>query len=308
MEVGGDYFDVLPLPDGRLALALGDVTGKGTSAVMLMAMIKTALLAQVSADPEPGAVLLALNALALELMQGQLMTFFYAVYDPATRTLTYANAGHLYPYIRRAAGSLESIGTGGLPLGAYGLLGHTPGAVTLAPGDLLVIFSDGIVEATDTDRQLFGFERLEEMLRRLDPRDRAAAARRGRGGPRAHLRGRRAPGRRDPAHRPRRAGPALSLAAPARRAGEFQVWSSASGITLVSPTTGMKLVSPPQRGTTCMCRCPAMPAPAASPRFMPTLKPCGRYSAVSAATMRCKRAIISAHSAGVSRPTSRRWR
>jgi GAF domain-containing protein len=170
MEVGGDYFDVLPLPDGRLALALGDVTGKGTSAVMLMAMIKTALLAQVSADPEPGAVLLALNALAMELMQGQLMTFFYAVYDPATRTLSYANAGHLYPYIRRAAGRLESIGTGGLPLGAYGLLPHAPATASLAPGDLLVIFSDGIVEATDANRQLFGFDRLEEMLRRLDPR------------------------------------------------------------------------------------------------------------------------------------------
>ena len=174
MEVGGDYYDVVALPDGRLALALGDVTGKGTSAVMLMAMIKTALLSQVANDPQPLAVLRALNTLANEYMQGQLMTFFYALYDPATRSLVYGNAGHLYPYIRRANGQLDSLDVSGLPLGADPEVLVEPAGATLGPDDLLVLFSDGIVEAMSDSRELFGFDRLEALLRAtpcaIDPR------------------------------------------------------------------------------------------------------------------------------------------
>ena len=169
MEVGGDYFDVLPLADGRLALALGDVTGKGTAAVMLMAMIKTALFSQVSADPTPAAVITALNTLAVDFMQGQLMTFFYALYDPAGRTLTYANAGHLFPYVRRADGTLDSLGLGSLPIGALPALVPKGGEARLAPGDLLVLFSDGIVEAVSDDGELFSFERLEALLLQAGP-------------------------------------------------------------------------------------------------------------------------------------------
>ncbi len=169
MEVGGDYFDVLPLADGRVALAIADVTGKGTSAVMLMAMIKTALIAQVAADPRPEAVIAALNTLAVELMHGQLVTFFYALYDPEARRLAYGNAGHLYPYVRRAGGALESLETGDLPLGAALLLDPGAATVTLAPGDLLVLFSDGIVEATDAAGRLFSFDRLEGLLAAADP-------------------------------------------------------------------------------------------------------------------------------------------
>ncbi|MGI8588037.1 MAG: GAF domain-containing protein [Chloroflexia bacterium] len=165
MEVGGDYFDVLPLPDGRLGLALGDVTGKGTSAVMLMAMIKTALLSQIEADPAPQAVLAALNALAVEYMQGRLMTFFYGLYDPTTHSLSYGNAGHLYPYIRRADGTLESLDQGGLPLGAHLDPGDATPTAEVRPGDLLVFFSDGIVETMDETDALFGFDRLESLLR-----------------------------------------------------------------------------------------------------------------------------------------------
>ncbi|HUS16290.1 MAG TPA: GAF domain-containing protein, partial [Chloroflexia bacterium] len=169
MEVGGDYYDAVPLSDGRLALALGDVTGKGTSAVMLMAMIKTALLAQVSADPAPLAVIAALNTLAVEYMQGQMMTFFYALYDPATRMLAYGNAGHPYPYVRRADGRLDSLEDGGFPLGAGPVLELTAGQTTLRAGDLLVLFSDGIIEAANARRELFSFDRLERLLRDVDP-------------------------------------------------------------------------------------------------------------------------------------------
>ncbi len=174
MEVGGDYYDVVALPDGRLALALGDVTGKGTSAVMLMAMIKTALLSQVANDPQPLAVLRALNTLANEYMQGQLMTFFYALYDPPSRRLAYGNAGHLYPYIRRADGRLDSLDESGLPLGAEAEVLVDSAGVTLGTDDLLVLFSDGIVEAMNDDREMFGFDRLEALLRAtptdVDPR------------------------------------------------------------------------------------------------------------------------------------------
>jgi GAF domain-containing protein len=97
MEVGGDYFDVLPLPDGRVAIALGDVTGKGTAAVMITAMIKMAILSQIQTDPAPAAVFIALNNLTGEFLHDRLMTFFYGLWNPADNTLRYFNAGHLFP-------------------------------------------------------------------------------------------------------------------------------------------------------------------------------------------------------------------
>jgi serine phosphatase RsbU (regulator of sigma subunit) len=165
MEVGGDYFDVLPLPDGRVALALGDVTGKGTAAVMITSMIKTALLSQVALDPAPAAIFNALYLLAREFLHDRLMTFFYGLWDPAAETLFYFNAGHLFPYVRRANGQIDTLEQSGLPLGAIMGVEQDLGWMPLHAGDSFVCFSDGIVEAEDATGQMFGFNRLEAFLR-----------------------------------------------------------------------------------------------------------------------------------------------
>ena len=165
MEVGGDYFDVLPLPDGRVALALGDVTGKGTAAVMITSMIKTALLTQVALDPAPAAVFNALYMLAREFLHDRLMTFFYGLWDPAEETLFYFNAGHLFPYIRRTNGQLDTLEQSGLPLGAVMGVEQDLGWMPMHAGDSFVCVSDGIVEADDANGKMFGFTRLETLLR-----------------------------------------------------------------------------------------------------------------------------------------------
>jgi sigma-B regulation protein RsbU (phosphoserine phosphatase) len=165
MEVGGDYFDVLPLPDGRVALALGDVTGKGTAAVMITSMIKTALLSQVALDPAPAAIFNALYMLAREFLHDRLMTFFYALWDPAAETLFYFNAGHLFPYVLRANGQLDTLEQSGLPLGAVMGVEQDLGWMPMYPGDSFVCVSDGIVEADDANGKMFGFTRLETFLR-----------------------------------------------------------------------------------------------------------------------------------------------
>jgi GAF domain-containing protein len=165
MEVGGDYFDVLPLPDGRVALALGDVTGKGTAAVMITSMIKTALLSQVALDPAPAAIFNALYLLAREFLHDRLMTFFYGLWDPAAETLFYFNAGHLFPYVRRANGQIDTLEQSGLPLGAVMGVEQDLGWMPLHAGDSFICFSDGIVEAEDATGQMFGFNRLEAFLR-----------------------------------------------------------------------------------------------------------------------------------------------
>lgn len=167
-EVGGDFYDVLALEDGRLAVAVGDVAGHGVSSGLVMSMAKSALAVQVTFDPDVAAVFNTLNRTVYQTARKRLLaTLCYALLDPVQRELVYASAGHLYPYRITAEGQVQALESVAYPLGVRGRLDVEPRTTKLAPGDTLFLFSDGLVEARpEGSDQLFGFERLEQSLAR----------------------------------------------------------------------------------------------------------------------------------------------
>jgi hypothetical protein len=168
-EVGGDFYDVLALEDGRLAVAVGDVAGHGVSSGLVMSMAKSALAVQVTFNPEVGAVFETLNRMVYQTARKRLLaTLCYALLDPARGELLFASAGHLYPYRISAAGKVDGLGSAGCyPLGVRRSLQIQQRAAHLEPGDLLFLFSDGLVEARrEASDEPFGFERLEQSLAR----------------------------------------------------------------------------------------------------------------------------------------------
>jgi hypothetical protein len=167
-EVGGDFYDVLALEDGRLALAVGDVAGHGVSSGLIMSMAKSALAVQVTFDPEVAAVFNTLNRTVYQTARKRLLTTLcYAVLDPRRMELLYASAGHLHPYRITATGRVDPLESIAYPLGVRGELSVIPRTARLSPGDALFLFSDGIVEARrEGSDEMFGFERLEESLAR----------------------------------------------------------------------------------------------------------------------------------------------
>ncbi|HEX6862326.1 MAG TPA: PP2C family protein-serine/threonine phosphatase, partial [Thermoanaerobaculia bacterium] len=167
-EVGGDFYDVLALEDGRLAVAVGDVAGHGVSSGLVMSMAKSALAVQVTFDPNVVAVFDTLNRTVFQTARKRLLaTLCYALLDPRKRELIYASAGHLFPYRITAEGRVEALESIAYPLGVRGNLEVEPRTTSLSPGDTLFLFSDGLIEARpEGSEQLYGFERLEQSLAR----------------------------------------------------------------------------------------------------------------------------------------------
>lgn len=165
-EVGGDFYDVLALEDGRLAVAVGDVAGHGVSSGLVMSMAKSALAVQVTFDPDVSAVFNTLNRTVYQTARKRLLaTLCYALLDPARRELVYASAGHLFPYRVTVEGMVEALESVAYPLGVRGHLRVEPKTARLSAGDTLFLFSDGIVEARpEGSEEVFGFERLEQSL------------------------------------------------------------------------------------------------------------------------------------------------
>jgi serine phosphatase RsbU (regulator of sigma subunit) len=165
-EIGGDYFDFLTQPTGEIGIAFGDVSGHGLSSGIVMAMAKSALLVQVDYDASPRAVLTVLNEIVMKTAPKRiLMTFFFGLLDPRTQTLRFSSAGHLDPYVYRAAtGKVEALSSWGFPLGVKRREPFREHSVEFAPGDRLVLYSDGLIEAIDDDGEPYGFERFEKML------------------------------------------------------------------------------------------------------------------------------------------------
>lgn len=162
-EIGGDYYGFHPLDDGRVAIAVGDASGHGMAAGLLMAIANAALGAAIDLDPEPASVLDAVNRTLVRTGgKRAFMTLFYGVLDPASGVLRFANAGHPFPLLRCDQGLVE-LGEGALPLGLWPDYRATPCDVLLAPGDLLLLYSDGIPESVSAGGEDFGFERLEKL-------------------------------------------------------------------------------------------------------------------------------------------------
>jgi sigma-B regulation protein RsbU (phosphoserine phosphatase) len=150
--VGGDFYDVLPLADGRIILAVGDVAGKGSPAALLMALLLAMLRTLVDEQLEPEPLITRLNAQIWRHSPGsRFITIFYAVYTPATGALTYVNGGQNPPLIRRADGSYDRLSATGIALGMFDKSTYTAVETRIEPGEMLVLYSDGITEAENPE-------------------------------------------------------------------------------------------------------------------------------------------------------------
>jgi hypothetical protein len=166
-EVGGDFYDFLELEDGRLGLVVGDATGKGMPAALVMASARSMLraVAQALGSSSPGDVLGRVNdALATDIPPNMFITCFYAILDPESGRLLYANAGHDLPYVWQS-GEAEELRARGMPLGLMPGMSYEQKEIVLGGGDSALFYSDGLVEAHDPQRDMFGFLRLRALVR-----------------------------------------------------------------------------------------------------------------------------------------------
>lgn len=163
-EVGGDFYDFIELPNGQLGILIGDVTDKGVPAALVMAATRSVLRASAQRLVAPGEVLQRVNELICpDTPANMFVTCLYAVLDPGTGHLRYANAGHDTPYVHHDHRTIE-LRARGMPLGLMTDMTYDEQEAQLEPGDHVVFYSDGLVEAHNRDRQMFGFPKLKELV------------------------------------------------------------------------------------------------------------------------------------------------
>jgi serine phosphatase RsbU (regulator of sigma subunit) len=163
--VGGDFYDILTLPDGRVLLSLGDVAGKGSPAALLMALLLAMMRTLVDEGFEGADLVARLNLqIGKHAPRTRFVTLFLAVLNPTTGEMTYVNAGQNPPLLRRGNGAYERLRAGGMALGMFEDATYTTGTVDLAPGDVLVMYSDGITEAENTFDQPFDESGVQSVV------------------------------------------------------------------------------------------------------------------------------------------------
>jgi serine phosphatase RsbU (regulator of sigma subunit) len=165
-EVGGDFYDFLELPGGRLGLVVGDATGHGMPAALVMATARSMLRAVAQASDSPGEVLRRTNdPLVLDIPPNMFVTCFYGILDPQSGRLVYANAGHDLPYLLHRGGSdAQELRARGMPLGLMVGMSYEEKEIVLQEGDSALLYSDGLVEAHDPRGEMFGFPRLRALI------------------------------------------------------------------------------------------------------------------------------------------------
>jgi serine phosphatase RsbU (regulator of sigma subunit)/anti-sigma regulatory factor (Ser/Thr protein kinase) len=163
-EVGGDFYDVIPLPEGKVGFVIGDVTDKGVPAALVMAATRSVLRASAQRLVEPGEVLERVNEhLCPDMPEKMFVTCLYGVLDPESGHFRFANAGHDLPYVKTAEGS-EELRARGMPLGLMPGMRYEEKETVLQPGESLLLHSDGVVEAHDPNGEMFGFPRLKQAV------------------------------------------------------------------------------------------------------------------------------------------------
>ena len=164
-EVGGDFYDFLELPNGHLGIVVGDATGKGVPAALVMASARSTLRAVAQGSNSPGEVLSRANdPLVIDIPPNMFVTCFYATLDPESGHLVYANAGHDLPYLRRRGGDADELRARGMPLGLMPGMSYEEREVELDAGESVLFYSDGLVEAHDSKGEMFGFPRLRALV------------------------------------------------------------------------------------------------------------------------------------------------
>jgi phosphoserine phosphatase RsbU/P len=166
-DVGGDFFDLISLNDGRIAFGVGDVCGKGVPAALFMGITRTLIRINLRETPDLPAAILRANAYLINNNAAELFaTLLYAAFDPRSGEVEYVSCGHLPPLLRRAGGAVEMLSAGGLPVGLFDQLKPKVRRAAMRPGDLLFLYTDGVTEAVDAEEREFGEERLLDLLAR----------------------------------------------------------------------------------------------------------------------------------------------
>jgi predicted ester cyclase len=166
-EVGGDFYDLFELEEGRVGVVVGDATGKGMPAALVVSAASSMLraVAQAFHSSSPGEVLSRVNeTLVARIPSNMFVTCFYAILDPKSATLSYANAGHDLPYMRHSDGDAEELRARGMPLGLMPGMIYEEIEVSLREGKSVLFYSDGLVEAHDPKGEMFGFPRLRALV------------------------------------------------------------------------------------------------------------------------------------------------
>jgi phosphoserine phosphatase RsbU/P len=165
-EVSGDYYDWVRIYEDQIGLVIADVAGKGVPAALLMAFLRASLRAATHIGYAPQISMTKVNYLLWESIErNQFVTAFYGILDAQNRTLSYSNAGHNPPLLLDANGNASFLDRGGLPLGMFRNTRYYEYYLTLAPGDLLVLYTDGLTEAVNPEGEEFGRDRLEKSVR-----------------------------------------------------------------------------------------------------------------------------------------------
>jgi sigma-B regulation protein RsbU (phosphoserine phosphatase) len=166
-RVGGDYFDFIPLPDQRWAIALGDVSGKGIPASLLMANLQATLRSQAHTVQSCHEGLTGINRmLFLSTTPDKFATLFYCLLDTRSHILTYCNAGHEQPFLFQADGQMRRLDRGGLAVGILEEFDYEDDVFMMQPGDMVVIFSDGVTDMNNAAGEYFGEDRLRDLAER----------------------------------------------------------------------------------------------------------------------------------------------
>ncbi|MCH9031430.1 MAG: PP2C family protein-serine/threonine phosphatase, partial [candidate division Zixibacteria bacterium] len=163
--VGGDYYDVIHLGNGRFGIVIADVSGKGISAAILMAGVRAQIRILVKANLSPQEIVERVNAaLVSETNSAQFITLFYGVLDTTNLRIEYVNAGHNPPFVVGADGKITILDTGGIPVGSFPDATFDTGVVNLSPGDRVVLYTDGVTEAGDPATSHFDDDALRELV------------------------------------------------------------------------------------------------------------------------------------------------
>jgi len=190
-DVGGDWFELVSLDDGRVAVGVGDVCGKGVPAALFAGITKTLIRINVRETADLPAAILKANAYLVNNNAAELFaTLLYAAFDPRTGEIELVSCGHLPALMRRVGGAVEKLAGGGLPVGLFETLKPKTARAAMGRGDLLYLYTDGVTEAEDRANVEFGEERLADLLAEGEPRNAAQWVVRVEDAVRDHARGR----------------------------------------------------------------------------------------------------------------------
>ncbi|MCJ7508003.1 MAG: SpoIIE family protein phosphatase [candidate division Zixibacteria bacterium] len=165
-DVGGDYFDFIPIDDRHLGIAVGDVSGKGTSAALLMANLQASLRGQALVNQSVKDTVTKINFMLSRFIdRGKFITLFYGILDIKDKTFTYSNAGHDFPFLLSKNSDLQTLEKGGIILGMFDNSTYEEETVQLKPDDLMLLYTDGITEATNEKDEMFEEEKLLKLLK-----------------------------------------------------------------------------------------------------------------------------------------------